>query len=259
MDKPKKEYTNFATIPNAAPVPQTSTRTICNICPTKKRTYAGRQSVWNTAPRFVQSANIDLNIKSHVKISLRKDFDESFDLLGFPGHSEVLLELSEGHIDLHSGQIQFRGETFQHSHAERTLDLPQVLTNHLLAKSLAGNQESCHTWDYSNMWYHVMDIMDTINNLKNTKSWDPYGIRVKILMTTSNLIIKPLLNLKSKQVMRRVVMPVHNGCNADRTNCSPGDRLPPLQTVIMREARMGFSRLQTRAKASIGIFDAMES
>lgn len=52
-------------IQNSATVPEISSRTICNICPAKKKknvtyvTSTERHSVWITAPRFVQSANIE--------------------------------------------------------------------------------------------------------------------------------------------------------------------------------------------------------
>nr|CAH7768100.1 unnamed protein product [Callosobruchus chinensis] len=40
-----------------------------------------------------------------------------------------------------------------------------------------------------------IEVRDAIDSLKNTKSWDPYSINVKILKTISNLIISPLTKL----------------------------------------------------------------
>ena len=69
---------------------------------------------------------------------------ESLNLLGFSGHPEVGLELSERGVDVHPREIHLHGEKVEHGHVELVVNVAQVLADHLLGQAFSRDQKSGH-------------------------------------------------------------------------------------------------------------------
>lgn len=100
----------------------------------KKTLFFNMKLYW-TLPRYLR----DMRITSTV--SSTKRFHHPLNLLSLTGHAEKSLEPPQCQVNRHCGKINLIGKMFEAGHGEGTLEIGQVLSNHLLTQTLPRYEE----------------------------------------------------------------------------------------------------------------------